>query len=178
MADPVVQSLAAGRVKLLQSATMPEGDPKALTLAEVKKMLDISCRVSKETKLGPTGEDTVSEGALCDEFDPEVPTRAKYDNNQIVPFRYFRDGKPEPTSTTGGEIGDAAFQAVAEIGATVFYFKRHTSKKSNEPLATGDPYLLMEVLTGQVQESEYEGYMKNPCNVFPKRVWRGVIAGA
>ena len=47
MADPVVQSLAAGRVKLLQSATMPEGDPKALTLAEVEKMLDISCRVSK-----------------------------------------------------------------------------------------------------------------------------------
>lgn len=172
------KSLAAGHTKLIlaDSALMSAADDKtALSLAtDFATMTDISCRIAQsDFKLGPSGSNTVSDPAVCDEIAADVPTSSKYDGN-ITPFRYFDEtGKAE--TGTGGEIGDAAFQAVKEKGATIWILRRDTSKLSTDALEVGDEYQLFECVCDDYQETPQDGWIKHPTPLFVQNRWKGTL---
>ena len=176
-------ALAAGTTKLALFSSIPgasEAERKALPASVFTGtgVIDAACRIAKsDFKLGAKEDKTVTDPALCDQVESEVPTFAQYEGS-ITPFRYFKDGKPEATGTPGGEIGDAVYQALKTMGTRLWIARRDTSKKSTEAWAVGDEYELFEVVTGSPQQVEGEGYIKRPITLYVQRAWTGVVGGA
>lgn len=174
------RSLAAGRTKLALMATAPastDAELRALPLTAFtgSGVIDAACRIAQgDFKLGAKEDKTVSDPALCEEIESEVPTYAQYDGS-ITPFRYF-DDKGQPEKGAAGEIGDAVFQAVKKMGTTLWIARRDTSKKSTEDWAPGDEYELFEVVTGTPQEVGKDGYLKRQVTLYVQRAWVGVVA--
>lgn len=173
------KSLAAGHTKLIlaDSALMAAAaDKTALSLAtDLATTTDISCRIAQsDFKLGPSGANTVSDPALCDQVAADVPTTSKFDGN-ITPFRYF-DATGKAETGAGGDVGDAAFQAVSVMGATIWLLRRDTSKLSTDALEVGDEYQLFECVCDDYQETPQDGWIKHPTPLFVQNRWKGVIA--
>lgn len=171
------RSLAAGRTKIILFATKPTGDLAALPASTFNAtgVIDASCRVSKEGfKLGAGDSDSFTDPALCEEVAAETPGPSKYEGELPV-FRYF-DSEGKPETGVGGEIGDALFQAVKEKGTTLWVARRDTSKKSAEPMASGDEYEIYEVITDEPKEVSQDGYNKRNVRLFVQSRVRGVVA--
>lgn len=174
------RSLAAGKTKIAIFATIPGTDDltrKALPVSTFTGdgVIDAACRIAQsDFKLGAKEDKTVSDPALCEEIESEVPTFAQYEG-AIAPFRYFdAEGKAEVGKS--GEIGDAVFQAVKKMGTTLYIARRDTSKKSTDPWGAGDEYELFEVVTGTPQEVSKDGYQKRQVTLYVQRHWDGVVA--
>lgn len=171
------RSLAAGRTKLAVFATKPTGNLAALapTVFTGTGVIDASCRVSREGfNLGATDSDSFSDPALCEEVAAETPGPSKYEGNLPV-FRYF-DAEGKAETGTGGEIGDALFQALKEKGTTLWIARRDTSRKSQEAWAAGDEYEIYEVITDEPKEAPQDGYIKRSVKLFVQSRVKGVVA--
>lgn len=180
MAGPYVRSLAAGHTKIAIFATKPGATDTLMAAIPIATItgtgvLDAAPRIlASDFKLGADDDDTVNEPALSEETAADVPTHGKL-SGMITAFRYFSSlGVPEVGS--GGDLGDAVFQAIKTKGTTLWIARRDTSKLSGDSWATGDPYEIYEVITGTPQQTPLEGYIKNPVKLFPQKRWVGTVA--
>jgi len=182
MADTYVRSLASGHTKYAVLTSLP-ADPTAATLTELQAGIDAACRITADSTLGATDDNTVNDPALCDTVSADVPTTSKYDGTWNI-FRYFDPTTKNPETGTGGEIGDGLFSAMSELGTTLYVAKRQTLKLSTEDWAEDDPYELFEVMTGTPQDGAAggafggDGYIKKTVKLYVQRHWDGVVATA
>lgn len=163
------RSLADGHVKLSIMSTKP-ANPLACTLTELNAGIDAAQRVlSSDFKLGPVASDTVDEKAIGQEGNVKVLTTSNYEAN-LTPFRYF-DGTGKAETGTGGEIGDAVFQALKVKGSRVWVAKRFTSKLSTAPWAATDETEVYELVTDNAADAEATGYIKKNVPVSVENAW-------
>lgn len=159
------RSLATGHRRVAILTTKP-ADMKAPTVTELDAGLHASCRiVAANYTLGPGDSETISEGSLCDEVVPEVPTNATFEKGELGVFRYWDAAKPGTHEVTGAgsgddAIGDAVFQALKARGTTLWIVDRLTGKKATDPWEAGDEVRVFEVITDAPREGEMEGYIK------------------
>lgn len=170
-------SLADGRIKLSIMSVKPV-NPLAPTVAELTAGIDAAMRIlSSDFKLGPTPSDTVGEKPIGAEGNRKVLTTSNYEGN-ITPFRYF-DATGKAETGTGGEIGDAVFQALKVKGSRVWIAKRFTSKKSTAAWAATDEVEVYEVVTDNAAAAEATGYIKMNTPLSVEDAWLNgaVVAG-
>ncbi|NUP03539.1 MAG: hypothetical protein HOW59_37015 [Nonomuraea sp.] len=171
-------SLADGRIKLSIMSTKPV-DPLNPTLAELNAGIDAAMRIlSSDFKLGPVASDTVDEKPVGAEGNVKVLTTSNYEGN-MTPFRYF-DATGKAETGTGGEIGDAVFQAMKVKGSRLWVAKRFTSKKSAAAWAADDEVEVYEVVTDNAADAEATGYIKKNVPISVEDAWLNgtVAAGA
>lgn len=172
-----VRSLSTGKTKLSIMSSLP-AVPESATLVEFQAGIDAGCRiVQSDFALGASDDNTVNEPALCDVVSADVPTTAKYDGSVSV-FRYFNPVTGKAETGTGGDVGDAVFQAMKLQGTTLFIARRDSMKLSTDPWEDGDEYELFEVITGTPQEGGQEGYLKKTVKLYVQRAWSGTVGGA
>ena len=172
------KSLADGRVKLSIMSVKP-ADPLAPTVTELAAGIDAAMRIlSSDFALGPTASDTVDEKPIGQEGNVKVLTTSNYEGN-LTPFRYF-DGTGKAETGTGGEVGDAVFQALKVKGSRVWIAKRFTSKKSTDAWAANDEVEVYEVVSDNSSDGEASGYIKKRCPISVEDAWLNgtVAAGA
>ena len=134
-------ALAAGTTKLALFSSIPgasEAERKALPASVFTGagVIDAASRIAKsDFKLGAKEDKTVTDPALCDQVESEVPTFAQYEGS-ITPFRYFKDGKPEASTAPGGEIGDAVYPAVRVCGSLVVTRRRSRLRRGRRVTST------------------------------------------
>lgn len=177
MADTFVQSLATGHTKYSVMSALP-ADPAAATLTELQAGIDAACRITADSTLGATDDNTINDPALCDTVAADVPTTSKYDGTFNI-FRYFDPTTKNPETGVGAEIGDGLFEAMKVLGTTLYIAKRQTLKLSTEAWAAEDPYELFQVTTGTPQDGTGDGYIKKTVKLYVQRHWDGeATAGA
>lgn len=178
MATTYVRSLASGHTKYSVMTALP-ADPEAATLVELQAGIDAACRITADSTLGATADNTVSDPALCDTVAADVPTTSKYDGSWNI-FRYFDPTTKNPETGVGAEIGDGLFDAMKVIGTTLYVAKRQTLMLSTDDWTAADPYELFEVMTGTPQDgtgsgSSGDGYIKKTVALYVQRHWNGVV---
>ena len=170
------KSKAEGREKwMLLSA--PPANPDAVTLTEANAGIDASCAISSaDSRISAAASATFSDPAICDEIAVTEFGQSNYEGT-IAPFRYWdEEGASEVGSE--GQIRDEVFQALKERDTELYVLIRDTSKRSREPLATGDEYELYEVTTDNPQRpSSREGHQKRLVPLAIRNAWRGTLVG-
>jgi hypothetical protein len=127
--------LSDGRRKLVYVPTL--ANPSAPTVAELTggSVLDISCLVKAANfSLGATGEDAVSDPALCATGNDSSPGRVNY----AAAMDFFR-------WTTTAE--DKAWTTFTDKGITGWLVQR-IGKAFDDPFAAGDEVQSYEIITG------------------------------
>lgn len=174
MADTTyVRSLASGHTKYAVLTALP-ADPTKATLTELQAGIDAACRITSDSTLGATDDNTVNDPALCDTVSADVPTTSKYDGTWNI-FRYFDATTKNPETGVAGDIGDGLFAAMKELGTTLYIAKRQTGKLSTDAWTADDPYELYEVMTGTPQDSDGEGYIKKSVKLYVQRKYDGAV---
>lgn len=175
------RALAAGKKKIAIMASKPTAandaamEALAASVFTGSGVIDAACRIAQDGyKLGAKEDKTVTDSAVCEAVESEVPTFSQYEGSVTV-FRYFDEtGKAE--TGVAGEIGDAVFQAMKKRGTTLWIAQRETSKKSTDAWGAGDEYDLYEVITGTPQQVDGDGYIKRTITLYVQRAWSGVVA--
>lgn len=151
------RTLAEKRIKLVIMSVKPK-NLKAPTIAELNAGIDASCRIAaSDFRLTPTASSTISDGALCEGAEIQVPGSSQYEAN-ITPFRIFDPEKPDRADS----VGDAVFQALKVKGTTVWLAKRHTGKRYDDPWEVGGELEVYEAITDDRQDPSdlNSGYIK------------------
>lgn len=170
------KSLADGHVKLSIMSAKP-ADPYAPTITELNAGIDAAMRIlASDFKLGPVASDTVDEKPVGQEGNTKVLTASNYEGT-MSPFRYF-DGTGKAETGTGGEIGDAVFQAMKTKGSRLWVAKRFTSKKSTAAWAADDELEVYEIVTDNAADAEYTGYIKKNVPISVDDAWLNGEAAA
>lgn len=170
-------SLADGRIKLSIMSVKP-ADPYAPTITELTAGIDAAMRIlSSDFRLGPVASDTVNEKPVGAEGNVSVLTTSNFEAN-LTPFRYF-DATGAAEVGSGGEVGDAVFQAMKTKGSRLWIAKRFTSKKSTAAWAAGDEVEVYEIVTDNAADAEATGYIKKLVPVSVQDAWlNGEVAAA
>lgn len=170
------RSLATGhrKVTILSVAPASFASP---TIAELTAGIEASCRITADGyQMNPGGSETISEGTLCDEITPKVPTNATFDDGRIVSFRYFGPTGAAETGVQDTEagIGDALYQALRVKGTRLWAVDRLTSRKSVDPWLPADECRVFEFITDPTKQMELTGYIKAET---PLLVQKGELNG-
>lgn len=171
------KSLADGRIKLAILATRP-ANPAAPTVAELNAGIEASGHIlSSDYNLGPTDSDKVAEKPLAQEGNSNALGPSNY-QAAVTPFRHF-DAQGQAETGSGGELGDAVFQATREKGTRLWLYERQTSKRASEPWAEDDEADGYEVLTDNPQKpSDMGGYIKRRVPMEVQDAWIGATVAA
>lgn len=154
----MARMLSAGRTKVTLLTTAPAnvGLP---TVTELNAGIDISDLIPRSNFRWAAGDpNTETDSPISAEFDAEVPVAKTYD----LGFGLYRQ-----FLTAGGFDTEAAFDAVKEMGGTVYVYARRMDKLSGAAwAATDEIYLGGEVTSGGAKSVD-GGYQKYEVNFYP-----------
>lgn len=159
------KSLADGHTKLTLVFTEP-ADPENPLASELNAGVDYSCDVLySDFTWSATDSDKVSDAALCDTNNSEVPSRSNYQAG----FTVFR--KHDATTGAVDITEDAHFQALKVKGTRAWGYVRKNGKLASAAWAAGDEIQLgLEVLTDTPQQpGDMGGYIKNRIPLLPQK---------
>ena len=156
----MARMLSAGRTKVTLLTTKP-ADVGAPTATELNGGHDLSDLIPRSNFTWTAGDpNTETDSPISAEFDAEVPVAKTYS----LSFGLYRQFLP------GGGIdttNEAAFDAVKEMGGTVWVYARKTDKLSGEAWLAGDEiYLGGEVVSGGMKVVD-GGYLKFEASFYP-----------
>lgn len=164
--------LSQARIKLLW---VPEGgiaNFHAPTVAELTAgtVIDMSCMVGKSNYLlGASGDESISDPALCDEGNTSVPGNTNYEAGMDF-FRYETN------------LEDIPWNTFTEKGIDGYWVERR-GKRYSDPIVATDVVKVMQVISGTPRDlpvPENGGYDKFRVDYFPQsQVYlRAVVAAA
>ena len=169
----MARMLSAGRTKVSLLTTAPV-DPGAPTATELNAGIDISDFVPRSNfSWTATDPATENDSPISAEFDAEVPVAKTYELRLGLYRIFLPAGGFDATN-------EAAFEAVKEMGSTVWVYARRMDKLSDEAwAATDEVYLGGEVTSGGAKSVD-GGYQKYEINFYPVDMYDfiDVAAGA
>lgn len=144
----------------LWALTEKPADMSAVTVTEIEAGKKISCNIMKsDYQLGASGDNMISEGALCEPGEGQALGSTTYSGN-ITVFRYYDEkGVPNPEE-------DWLFDMVREKGTTLYLVEREGPVETTAPSA-GQEVSAYEVQTGTPQKpsNRTEGYIKRTISL-------------
>lgn len=149
------KTIADGRIALWALTEKPK-DLGALTTAELGEGKKISCAILKsDYQLGATGDNTITETALCMPGEGQALGAATYSGTVTV-FREL-----DPATGLADQTEDWAWDLFKERGTTLWLVEREGPLETAAP-AEGQEYSIYEVQTGTPQKpsNRTEGYIK------------------
>lgn len=167
------KTLADQKIRLTWLTTKPV-DPTAPTATELEAGVDLSCSIMKsDYQLGATGDQTISEAALCEPGAGNDMGATDYAGTVTV-FRMLDDeGKADLEEDTG-------FQALKVKGTKGWLVERE-GPRYDVAWADGQEVETYEVTTGSVQKpsDRSAGYIKRTIPMGVQNAWTsGVVASA
>ena len=167
------KTLADQKIRLTWLTTKPV-DPAAPTITELDAGVDLSCSIMKsDYQLGATGDQTISEAALCEPGAGNDMGATDYAGTVTV-FRMLDDeGKADLEEETG-------FQALKAKGTKGWLVERE-GPRYDVDWADGQEVETYEVTTGSVQKpsDRSAGYIKRTIPMGVQNAWTsGVVASA
>ena len=167
------KTLADQKIRLTFLTTRPV-DPTAPTVTELDAGVDLSCSIMKsDYQLGATGDQTISEAALCEPGAGNDMGATDYAASVTV-FRMLDDeGKADLEEDTG-------FQALKVKGTKGWLVERE-GPRYDVDWADGQEVETYEVTTGSVQKpsDRSAGYIKRTIPMGVQNAWTtGVVASA
>lgn len=159
------KTLADQKIRLTFLTTKPV-DPKAPTVTELEAGVDLSCSIMKsDYALGATGDQTISEAALCEPGAGSDMGATDYSASVTV-FRMLDDaGKSDLEE-------DVAFQALRVKGTKGWLVERE-GPRYDAPWAAGQEVEVYAVTTGSVQKpsDRSSGYIKRTIPMGVQNAW-------
>ena len=156
----MARMLSAGRTKVTLLTTKP-ANVGAPTATELNAGHDLSDMIPRSNFSWTAGDPTTeTDSPISAEFDAEVPIAKTYS----LGFGLYRQ-----FLTAGGfdATAEAAFDAVKEMGGTVWVYARKTDKLSGEAWEAADEiYLGGEVVSGGMKVVD-GGYLKFEASFYP-----------
>lgn len=167
------KTLADQKIRLTFLTTKPV-DPKAPTITELEAGIDLSCSIMKsDYQLGATGDQTVSEAALCEPGAGNDMGATDYAGTVTV-FRMFDEtGKADLDE-------DDAYQALKVKGTKGWIVERE-GPRYDVAWAADQEVEVYEVTTGSVQKpsDRSAGYIKRTIPLGVQNAWvDGAVAAS
>ena len=148
------KTLADQRIRLVALTTKP-ADVKAPTVTELEAGIDLSCSIMKsDYQLGATGDQTISEAALCEPGQGSDMGPTEY-AGQVTPFRMLdADGKADLDD-------DVAYQTLKVKGTELWLVERE-GPAFDAAWAADQEVSVYHVATGTPQKpsDRFGGYIK------------------
>jgi len=166
------KTLADQKIRLVFMTVRP-ADPKNPTVQELEAGVDLSCSIMKsDYQLGPTGDQTISEAALCEPGAGNDLGATDYAGSVTV-FRMLDDtGKADLEE-------DVAFQAL-KIKGTQGWIAEREGPRYDVPWESGQEVEVYQVTTGSAQKpsDRSAGYIKRTIPLGVQNAWTGEVADA
>lgn len=166
-----MKTLAEGRIKLSVLTTKP-ANPKAPTVTELQKGVDVSCQVLRsDYKLGAVASDTINEPALCSKGNATAFGAANYEGSVTIFLLKDEAGKTSAEEST-------AWEALKTKGTTLWMVEREGPEYETE-YAAGDIVDVYEVITDNPQKpQDRTGYIKRTIPLGVQNAWEDATVGA
>lgn len=141
----------------------------AISAATLTSAANISTSVVATTRVGATSSDTVSEKAITDVANAQVPTVGNYEGTLVV-FRDMTAGVPTASQ-------DILFK-IAKTAGVGGWVVRRTGMASTAAAASGQLVDAFLFLTDNPQSSagSGEGYLKATIPLLPQGIFRTEVA--
>lgn len=166
------KTLADQKIRLTWLTTRPV-DPTAPTVTELEGGVDLSCSIMKsDYQLGATGDQTISESALCEPGAGNDMGATDYAGTVTV-FRMLDDtGKADLEE-------DVAFAALKTKGTKGWIVERE-GPRYDVAWTAADEVEVYEVTTGSVQKpsDRSAGYIKRTIPLGVQNAWTDAVVAA